>query len=140
MTAGNPWLTLVLGLISGGGLAATISALFSGASARSKDHRDTEQARVEIMDSLWQQIRTATDEAATARRDATKTRSELDSMRVDVDALLDRVGALESDQGHLVGYVTVIIAGVEAGTVPPLPPMPPTVAAILSHVTRKDPP
>lgn len=133
MTAGNPWLTLLITFVAGGGLAATITALFSGTSGRSKDGRDAEKDRVAIMDALWQQVRTATDEAANARRSAADQRRELDSMRLDIEGLLDRVEALEDSEHHLITYLTTLHDGINAGTIPPLPTPPPAIASILAR-------
>lgn len=142
MTAGNPWLTLIIGLVSGGGLAAIISAIRDSRSAYHKDERDTQDHSVAMVNALWQQAKTANDEVGVARADARTVRAEMDSMRADIEGLLDRVAqledevrALETERHRLVGWVTVVMAGVSAGTIPPLPPVPPDVAAILSHIT-----
>lgn len=155
MQAGIPaWVNALLAL---GGLGTLVSGLGlwwknrrDARLAEVKDGRDAQRDDVEVFAGWMSAARDSAKEAADARREAAAVRAEMASMRLDIDALLERVATLEdevraleaerdaalTDKIHLVGYVTVVIAGIEAGTIPPLPPMPPTVAAILSRISH----
>lgn len=143
MQAGTPaWLNALLAI---GGLGTLVSGLAvwwknhrDAKLADKRDDRDAHRDDVEVFADWMSAAKDSAKEAAEARREAANVRAELASVRLDVDALLDRVTHLEDERGQIVGYVTVVIAGIEAGTVPPLPPMPPQVQAILSHITVKE--
>lgn len=134
-------ITAVVTLIGGAGGAALFQWLSKRRDqqlAERKDDREAGHDSVAIVNAWREQAKASAEDAAEARKEARAVRSEMVSMRADIEALLDRVGHLEDDQGVIVGYVTVVTAGVEAGTVPPLPPMPPKVQAILSHIQHKE--
>lgn len=155
MQAGIPaWVNALLAL---GGLGTLVSGLGlwwknrrDARLAEVKDGRDARRDDVEVFADWMSAAKDSAKEAADARREAAAVRAEIASMRLDVDALLDRVSTLEdevraleverdaalSEQGHLVGYMTAVLAGIEAGTIPPLPQMPTKVASILSRMTR----
>lgn len=105
-----------------------------------KDGREAKRDDVEVIQSWMEIAKDSAEEAAAARKEAAQTRMELRSMRIDVDSLLDRVEALDGDLGHVLGYITLVIEGVDAGTVPPLPPMPPPVATLIQQEKGKERP
>lgn len=133
-------ITAVVTLIGGAGGAALFQWLSKRRDQQLAEKQDDRKAgydSVAIVNSWREQAKASAEDAAEARKEARAVRDEMASMRADIEALLDRVSHLEDDQGVIVGYVTVVTAGVEAGTVPPLPPMPPKVQAILSHVEQR---
>ena len=150
--AGIPaWLNAILAI---GGLGTLISGLGvwwknhrDGELAEKKDSRDANKDDVEVFSDWMTAAKESAKEAAEARRDAALTRAELHSVRIDVDSLLDRVSILEAEihdersaTAQIAGYVTVILAGIEAGTIPPVPRPSPQVQAILSRIEHKEQP
>ena len=132
-----------IGGAGGAGLFQWLSKRRDQSLAERKDARDGALDSVAIVNSWREQAKSSAEDAAAAREEARKAREDMASMRRDVDALLDRVGVLEAELGAsegdrmaLAGYLTVVVAGIEAHTVPPLPTPPPVVASIMSRITR----
>ena len=148
--AGIPaWLNALIGV---GGLGTLITGLGlmwknhrDGNLAEKKDTRDANKDDVEVFSDWMAAAKESAKEAADARREAAQTRAELHSVRIDVESLLDRVSVLEIEihdertaSAQLAGYLTVVLAGIDAGTVPPVPQPSPQVQSILSRIERKD--
>ena len=151
--AGIPaWLNAILAI---GGLGTLVSGLGvwwknhrDGDLAEKKDGRDANKDDVEVFSDWMTAAKESAKEAAEARREAAQTRAELHSVRIDVESLLDRVSVLEVEihdertaSAQLAGYLTVVLAGIDAGTIPPVPRPSPQVEAILSRIDHhKDQP
>lgn len=157
--AGIPaWLNAILAI---GGLGTLISGLGvwwknhrDSDLAEKKDARDAKKDDVEEFLGWMKAAKESAEEAGVAREEARQARrdaelahqrqeAEMESMRNDIVALLDRVEHLERVEGdltRLAGFVVVVKAGVESGAIPPWPSEPPHVTALMSQVKREDQP
>ena len=118
----------VMAVLVGGGLV-------TGVVAWRKDRRQAPKDEAETFTAWQAASRASAEEASAAREAARKAQNSADQALRELAALRREVADLRHSEGQLLGWIASLHAGIEAGTIPPLPVIPAWLVEAISRVT-----